>query len=165
MFRWILLLPLMMTSCQKNETWKNLSIKTNQPQFYSAKLIYPVTNFTHDIEIEFLHASGNLSAYLNVYYDKIPPYNDNESIAQITFQTKEGDSTLLVHRLAGGQRLKIPEESLGLVVEMFKKNKWIVLKLSSSYKTKIITEDFKKHFEHLKAAPPLLSMPTISLSL
>lgn len=151
---WIFLCCLFLcTSCYRSDPWRNLTIKAGNPSFNSSKLIYPATHFLHDLELEFLYTSGHLHAYINVYAQLIPPYEGNEKLSLLTIETQGHSHRFIVDRLAGGQRLKIPEDTLGPLVQLFKDHPSVVMQLGAVYKTKINTKEFKQHFDTLHVKP------------
>lgn len=141
------------SSCHRNDHWQNQNIKTGNPSFDSAKLIYPATHYLHDLELEFLYTSHQLHSYINVYAEHIPPYQDDAKVARLSIDAGGRSHHFLVDRLAGGQRLKIPDDLLGTFIEILKKNPSVVLTLEGLYRTKVHTKEFKKHFETLHAKP------------
>lgn len=149
----ILSLTLLLSSCHRSDHWRNISINAGNTKFNSSKLIYPATSFSHDLEIEFLYTAHTLHAYINVYSETILPYEGDEKVAFLTLDVKGHHYELLVDRLGGGQRLKIPEESLNFFIKLLEKHSSVTLALKEGYKTKINTRDFKKHFNNLKAKP------------
>jgi len=128
----------------------NLKLKAGSQAFNSAKLLYPATNFSHDLEIEFLYTADQLHAYINVFLEAIPAYEHDEKSALIRIETKSGVHQLLVHRLSGGQRLKIPEDLLETFLSYFEQNSSLSLKLQGPYHTQINCKYFKQHFKQLK---------------
>jgi hypothetical protein len=160
------LLIFLCLSCYQSDRWRNISIKTGNPQFNSAKLVYPATNFSHDLEVEFLYTANTLHAYINVYSQTIAPYEGDESVASLSLDVKGHHYHLLVDRLAGGQRLRIPDQSLDFFIQLLEKHSSLVLSLKEHYKTKILCKDFKKHFNTLKTKPlPFVPNDPISLAL
>lgn len=149
----VILLNFLFSACYQADPWRNLTIKTGHADYDSSKLIYPATNFSHDIELEFLYTSGKIHAYINVYSQIIPPYQGDDKVASLSFDVKEHHYELLVDRLSGGQRLKIPEDSLGFLIQLLEKNSSVLMTLKEGYRTKIDTKDFKKHFNILKTKP------------
>ena len=161
-----LALSLLVVSCYRVDPWRNVTIKAGHTDYDSTRLIYPATNFSHDIEIEFLYTLDTLHAYINVYSQPIPPYQEDDKVAILSFDTKEHHHELPVFRLSGGQRLKIPEESLELFVELLEKNPYVLMTLKEGYRTKINTKNFKNHFNHLKTKPfPFIPNDPIGLAL
>lgn len=146
-----ILLAILFSSCNRSDPWRNLSIKTGNANFNSSKLLYPATNFSHDLEIEFLYTAQRLHAYINVYSETIPPHQGDDKVAALSLAVKDHHYEILVDRLAGGQRLKIPEESLTFFINLLEKHSYVILGLKDGYKTRINAKDFKKHFKILKA--------------
>jgi hypothetical protein len=136
--------------CLRHDPWLNIKLKTGSQAFNSAKLLYPSTNFSHDLEIEFLYYEDLLSAYINVYLEPVPCYQNDEKTALLKVETKSGPCQLLIHRLSGGQRLKIPEDLLEVFLSYFEQNPSITLKLQGSYSTHINCKHFKEHLKKLK---------------
>lgn len=149
----LIYLLIICSSCYRSDPWRNLTIKTGSSAFDSSKLIYPATYFLHDVELELLYTAEKLHAYINVYSQRILPYQGDEQAALLSIDTKQGSHQLIVDRLAGGQRLKIPEEFLGTFIQLLKSHSSITLILEEGYKTKINTQGFKKHFATLHNKP------------
>jgi hypothetical protein len=113
--------------------------------------VYPATNFCHDLEMEFLYTDKTLHAYINVYAESIPAYQEDAQVALLVLDVKGHQYDFLVDRLSGGQRLKIPEDSLAFMINLLEKYPYVTMTLGSAYKTKINALDFNKHFKMLKA--------------
>jgi len=144
---------LFLSSCYHDDPWRNLSIKTGSSSFNSSKLIYPATHFLHDLELEFLYTQETLSAYINVYAETIPSYEGDDRAALLIMEVSGKTQKLVVDRLSGGQKLKIPDMHLSSFVNTFKNHPSVILRLGEDYKTKINTKEFKKHFEKLHIQP------------
>jgi len=138
-------------ACQHHDRWRNVAIKTGSDRFDSSKLIYPATNFSHDLELEFLYTQGELYAYINLYAERVPPYQEDPRVASLLVEAKGQRLELLVDRLAGGQRVRIPEESLPLLLDLLEKYPYVTFVLGDFYKTRVDARDFNKHFRSLKA--------------
>lgn len=136
--------------CLRHDPWMSLKIKSGSPLFNSNKLIYPATNFSHDLEIEFLYSNYQLSAYINVYLEQIPAFEKDEKTALLKIDTPAGSTKFLVHRLSGGQRLKIPEDLMDQFLSLFEQNASLTLKLQGPYNTKVSCKTFKQHLKTLK---------------
>jgi hypothetical protein len=161
-----LFLTLVCSSCNRSDPWRNFNIKTGNANFNSKKLVYPATNFSHDLEIEFLYTANKLHAYINVYSQTIPCYEGDDKVASVSLDVKGHHYKLLVDRLGGGQRLKIPDESLSFFIKLLEKHSSITLTLQEGYKTKINSKEFKKHFKTLKAKVlPFIPNDPITLAL
>jgi len=164
-FFYVIGCSLLLLACQHNDRWKNVSIRTGNGQFDSSKLVYPATNFCHDLEVEFLYTDKHLHAYINVYAETVPAYEEDPQVALLVLHVKGQQYDLLVDRLSGGQRLKIPQESLNFLIDLLEKYPYVTFTLGSIYRTKINALDFNKHFKMLKAKKnPMLSSNPISLA-
>ena len=139
------------SACQHHDRWKNINIRTGSKAYDASKLVYPATNFCHDLEIEFLYTDHKLHAYINVYAETIQSYEEDSQVALIFLDVKGHHYDLLVDLLSGGQRLKIPEDSLNFMIGLLERYPYVTITLWSSYRTKINAQDFNKHFKMLKA--------------
>lgn len=156
----------LLLACQHNDRWRNVTIRTGNEQFDSSKLIYPATNFCHDLEMEFLYTGKKLHAYINVYAETIPCYQEDTQVALLVLDVKGHQYDFLVDRLSGGQRLKIPDDSLNFMLGLLEKYPYVTLTLGNAYRTKINALDFNKHFKMLKAKKlSMISSNPISLAL
>lgn len=145
-----ILLLVICGGCLRRDPWLNIKLKTGSQAFNSAKLLYPATNFSHDLELEFLYADNVLAAYINVFLEEIPPFENDEKSALLKIESTSGTSQLLLHRLSGGQRLKIPEDLMEMFLSFFEENSSVTLKLQGPYNTKINCKHFQDHLKKLK---------------
>jgi hypothetical protein len=141
---------IMCGGCLRSDPWLNVKLKTGSQRYNSAKLLYPSTNFSHDLELEFLYNDNKLTAYINVYLEEIPAFQNDEKLALLQIETKSGSTQLLLHRLSGGQRLKIPEDLMEVFISYFEQNSALTFKLQGPYNTKIDCKHFKEHLKKLK---------------
>lgn len=152
------------SSCTKSDSWQNLSIKTGDPVFDSAKLFYPASNYIQDFQIEFLYVEDTVHGYVNFFTAKAPIFQDKEDLTKLKIFAKEKEYEITADRLAGGQRIRFSPDTIALLVKLLQENPSVTLFFKEGLKFKISSESFKKHFHSLKAKP-LLFIPNDPIGL
>lgn len=152
-------LAILLASCQKRDSWQHSAIRTGNKEFDAKRLTYPALSKHSDIEIEFLRIKNRLHVYLNVYSESIPSLENDQKLSLIVIESKGIKQEFFVERLEGGQRLRIPEESLPLFIKLLESHSNLILSAKGGYKAKIQTHHFKDHFKKLNATP-LFSLPS-----
>lgn len=142
-----------LSSCSRTDFWQNSSIKTGNKEFDSAKLIYPASNYTHDYQLEFLYSEDSLKAYINLYSSKAPIYSEDSELTLLKFMIKDNKYEVIVDRLSGGQRIRLPVEATSLLINLLEENNEVTIFFKEGMKFNISSYNFKKHFKSLKAKP------------
>ncbi len=91
----------------------------------------PVNN----LQVEIIKHGDETHAYINVHSFTIPCYNNDPKKAQLTLITPEKELTMIVSRLEGGQRLRIPPEIVPDFLSILSENNDITLSLGHHYLT------------------------------
>lgn len=153
-----LILLTLLTSCSKTDSWRNSSIKTGSKEFDSARLVYPSSNYTHDYQLEFVYSDSQLNAYLNLFSARAPTFKDDKELTQLKFIVNGKQYETVADRLSGGQRIRLPADSMALLIKLLEDHKTVTIHLKETMKFTIYSDPFKKHFKALKAKP-LLFIP------
>lgn len=135
---------------KKHQNWDYMSISTGYKEYDTSRLVYPKSSYLHDMEIEFVYSENTLTAYINVFSKPVPLYENNPNLTLLTISSSEGVHEMICDRLKGGQKIKIPQDSLPLVIDLMEKNSPVTLSLSNFYQLKIQTTGLKKDFNRLK---------------
>jgi hypothetical protein len=136
-------------SCQSRNHWQAMKIKTGNSKFDSKKITYPSSNYNHDLEIEFLQIGPQLCGYINLFLHEAKKATDPTK-SEVLFLAKQEKLSFHFERLQGGQRLKIPENLIEPILELFKKHQVITMKIAPSYEVKIHLKHFQSDLKKLK---------------
>lgn len=136
-------------SCQRENHWQAMKIKTGNSKFDSKKITYPSSNYNHDLEIEFLQIGPHLCGYINLFLHEAKKGSDPTK-SEVLFFTKQEKLSFYLERLQGGQRLKIPENLIEPILELFKKHQVITMKIAPCYEVKIHLKHFESDLKKLK---------------
>lgn len=158
-------LSLIFLSCVSGSTWQYSRVSTGFSEHNFSRLSYPKTAYLHDMELEFIHYQNQIDAFINVFSREIPIYEKNDKLALLTIKTQDGSYQILCDRYRGGQKIKIPNESISLVLHLLESNAELTFSFSSFYELKVLTKNFQKDFNQLKKKPlPLMSNKPLGIA-
>lgn len=117
-----------------------------------AKLSYPPSNPHKGLELELIRHGKETRGYLNAYHFSFPSYENNPKRAQIIIKTSNTTEAFVIHRLEGGQRLKLTEACLTTLLQLLDDNELVIIE-SGHFTQEISTKTFKRHYRDLMQEP------------
>jgi hypothetical protein len=147
-------LLLLLSSCNipKPNHWHSSAIRSVNPDYDLAKLIYPASNQTNGIEIELIRQGDLVRGYLNVYSSEIPALLHDPHKAKVVLITEKEEKTFAITRLEGGQRLALSHEGFETLISALKETPSLTIKTGHFTQT-INSKSFEKKFGALLKKP------------
>lgn len=143
---------LLFCGCQSTKSCDVVHLDGADPAFSSARLTFPIRDKVHGIGVHMISTPGQISTYLEVHLQTIPPYRGDpkEGLVKITMNGKTLRSTAYRHE--GGQRLSLSPEMNYLLIEALQNHHPVTLELEG-YSTTLDPQDFSEQYEKLQTAP------------
>ncbi|MEM1283252.1 MAG: hypothetical protein AAGG81_06835 [Chlamydiota bacterium] len=117
-------LLLLLVSCSKPlSPWKVNKIETSNPSYNSSRYIFTDGN----TRFELYKTAYETVGYFSVTSLPIPSLLENSSISQIRLTIDDDRETVIAHRITGGQKLILPENTLQKILEALKEKKSVTL--------------------------------------
>lgn len=142
------LLLLSLASCQTTPSWQVSHIEAHD----SARLSYAVRDIVNEIGVEICQVRGQVTTYLEVHSQTIPPYQGNPGEALVKMKIEEKVITGVAKRHEGGQRLTLPVQLQECLMESLKSGKNVTI-LLKGYSTKLDAHLFQEQYQTLSQKP------------
>jgi hypothetical protein len=143
---------LLFCGCQSAKSCEVVHVDGADPAFTSARLTFPIRDRVHGMGVHMISTPGQLSTYLEVHLQTIPPHrgNSKEALVKMTMDGK----TLrgIAYRHDGGQRVSLSSEMHHLLVEALRQKHPVTLQLEG-YSATLDPQDFSEQYEKLQTAP------------
>lgn len=118
-------LLLLLASCTKPVSpWKVDKVETSNPSYNSSRYIFTDGN----VRFELYKTAYETVGYFSVTSLPIPPLHENSSMSQITLTIEDDTETVMAHRIAGGQKLILPENTLQKILRALQQKQSVTLK-------------------------------------
>lgn len=139
------LLPLLLlTGCMTHNPWHEHVMHTHDSRFNADRIIFTEYDLRDGLEFEMLCSEKQVSGFLNIYYNSL-------SVKELGLEVHidEEIKTLPVRVNEGGQRIRLGEEALQLIISALEAEKTVTLRLAH-FKQTLRPVGFKKRFKSLK---------------
>jgi hypothetical protein len=130
--------------------WIFLNAKTANPCFNSGKLILEPENSYSHLEMEMTRNHSGIRMYLNILLMQAVPCPDNMKATLVEIILPNETLTIYADLLAGGQRLLIPEQIAGILIETLLDGQSFTVKVGLK-KVVIIPNNFEESYFKLLA--------------
>lgn len=150
-----LLFLLFLFACHKGDPWHYTAIPNTNPTHDIAKLSYLAKSSDRGIELELIRQEETIEGYLNVHSFQFPPFQNNPKKAEITFSANQIDTSFVVTRLKGGQRVHLSSRSLHCLLHLLQNYREVTIQ-AGHYLQTYHCANFHSLYQKLCARPPRL---------
>jgi hypothetical protein len=157
----LLLLGVLLTGCTSKGNWKHSQLENTAARFGSSRLSYVSSENPNNMKLEIIRKSRRYTGYLSVGPGQIPAMRGGNKQAEISVQIGDEKQSYLVSRYEGGQRLLLPENLLGKIIDSLKAGTEVTI-LASGYSLTLSPEGFASQYEKFEKTskiPQLIQSP------
>ena len=130
--------------------WVFLNLMTTNPCYNSGKVILEPENSYSYLEMEMIRSHSGIRMYLNILLMQALPCPDNIKLTKVEIILPDETLTIYADLLEGGQRLLIPEQIAGILIETLLNDQSFTIKVGLK-KVVIIPNNFQESYFKLLA--------------
>lgn len=137
---------LFLTACSSQKDWTYSRVVSASPEFNSSMLRRHSQSELVGVGVELLKGSFGTLGYLNVSARKIPVLPGTTDTSIVVFVIEDEKFPYKANRMAGGQKLLLPEEATEQLVAALQNNSIVDIYLDG-YMTKLEPSNFQKLYK------------------
>lgn len=138
--------------CQSTKSCDVVHLDGADPAFNSARLSFPIRDKVHGIGVQMISTPGQISTFLEVYIQTIPPYQGNPKESLVKLKLNGRTLRGIAYRHEGGQRLTLSPEMNHFLIDALHNRHPVTLELEG-YSTTLDPQDFSEQYAKLQTAP------------
>ncbi|MCF7852073.1 MAG: hypothetical protein K9M07_02400 [Simkaniaceae bacterium] len=113
------------------------------------ELVSKIKNKVNEPQMQWLYFEGKLKAYLNIFVGELKSINEEHKEVRVIIETDKGRLCFTAPLLQGSQRVKIPDEWIPQIINLFELSEKAKITLAE-YKTELNLQRFHYMLEKAK---------------
>ena len=151
---------LFFTSCsQRSTSFEQASLNQDSKMHHFSEIVSKVRDKVFEPQMQWVYYEGKLKAYLNVFVGEIKGAG---SEALVSIKTNQGTLKFKAPILKGAQRVKIPEDIIPQIVDLFEKSEEATLTVGN-FETTLNLNKFQFMLGKSKKQHPLSKFKSVMI--